>query len=316
VNTSTEPEFTFVIATRDRENELAAVVERLLQTTDCPIIVVDNHSRDGSVARMRQIEQTTDRLRLLPLGSNLGAVARNIGVAACRTPYVAFCDDDSWWAADAVPRATEIFDAHPDIGLIAARTLVWPGDREDPVSSMLAASPLPRRPGLPGPAVLGFLSCSAMVRRCAFEAAGGFSPILHFRGEEQLLAMDLAALGWELCYCAELTAIHRPSTVRPPTPAQDARALRNATLTTWLRRPAPQCVQAAVALLRAAMADRAHARAAMEAVLRVPAVLSQRRLLPAEVEAAVRLLEDPHPDNARGRGGRESNQKPDAANRS
>lgn len=316
MNQGTEEKFTFVIATRDRESELAAVVERLLQTTGCPIIVVDNHSRDGSVARMRQLAQTTDRLRVLPLGSNLGAVARNIGVAACRTPYVAFCDDDSWWAADAVPRATEIFDTQPNIGVIAARTVVWPGDREDPVSSMLAASPLPRRSGLPGPPVLGFLSCSAMVRKRAFQEAGGFSPILHFRGEEQLLAMDLAALGWELCYCAELTAIHRPSTVRPPTAAQDARALRNATLTTWLRRPAKQCAEATATLLRAAMNDREHAQAALEALLRVPAVLSGRRLLPAEVEAAVRLLEARHPDNARGREGRASNQKPDAANRS
>ena len=82
-----------------------------------------------------------------------------------------------------------------------------------------------------------------MVRKAAFEAAGGFSEILHFRGEEQLLAVDMAALGWALCYCPQLVAVHQPSQVGP-TAAQDARVMRNAVLTTWLRRPPRHCVSA------------------------------------------------------------------------
>ncbi|CDP84531.1 MULTISPECIES: glycosyltransferase family 2 protein [Mycolicibacterium] len=282
----------FVIASRNRSEELASVVTRLLDTTDCPIIVADNGSADGSVPIMRRIAaQSPERVTLLELGSNLGAVARNVGVAACRTPYVAFCDDDSWWDPAAPALGAEIFDRFPQTAVLAARTEIWPHGREDPLVQQLAASPLGHRTDLPGPSILGFLACSAMVRKSAFQAAGGFSHILHFRGEEQLLALDLAASGWELCYCPELTAVHHPSVNRPTSAAQDARSVRNDVLTTWLRRPLPHCVRASVRLLGAATRDVEHARAATEAVVRLPDVLMHRRRLPATVEQALAVLE-------------------------
>jgi GT2 family glycosyltransferase len=187
--------------------------------------------------------------------------------------------------------AADLFDRHPTVGLLAARTIVWPQRREDPFSAGLANSALGRRPSLPGPSVLGFMSCASMVRKRAFEAAGGFSDILHFRGEEQLLAVDLAALGWDLCYCQDLIAIHQPSTQRATTTAQHARELRNAVLTTWLRRPITPCLKATAALLWAALRDREHARGAAEALARLPDVMTERRPLPGRVEHALAVLE-------------------------
>jgi GT2 family glycosyltransferase len=282
----------FVIASRNRAAELAAVVTRLLDTTGCPIIVVDNASDDDSVATISRIaDRSGNRVHVVELDANRGAVGRNVGVAACRTPYVAFCDDDSWWMPDAPAVAEGVFDRYPSVGLLAAKTMVWPQRREDPMTAQLASSPLGHRPGLPGPSILGFMTCAAIVRKSAFVAAGGFSDILHFRGEEQLLAVDLAALGWDLCYCPRLIAIHQPSTVRATTAAQDARVLRNTVLTTWLRRPLRHCVTATGTLLRAAVRDGDHARAAAEALLLLPAVVSQRRTLPAGVEEALAVLE-------------------------
>src|SRR3954471_23909745 len=241
----------FVIASRNRADELATTVVRLLDTTRCPIILVDNGSQDDSVAIMnRTAARSGGRLRVISLDKNRGAVGRNVGVAACGTPYVAVCDDDLWWTSEPPEVGADLFDRHPTVGLLAARTIVWPRRQEDPFCALLANSPLGRRPGLPGTSILGFMSCAAMVRKRAFEAAGGFNDILHFRGEEQLLAVDLAALGWDLCYCPELVAIHQPSTVRATTTAQDARVLRNSVLTTWLRRPMTQCLKATGALLR------------------------------------------------------------------
>ncbi|KUI15803.1 transferase [Mycobacterium sp. GA-1285] len=282
----------FVIASQNRAAELAAVVARLLDTTPCPIVVVDNASTDDTAAIMNGIAaRSAGRLQLVELGSNLGAVGRNVGVAACRTPYVAFCDDDSWWTPLAPAIAVEAFERHPSVGLLAARTIVWPQRREDSFSAVLAGSALGRRPELPGPSILGFMSCAAMVRKRAFEQAGGFSAILHFRGEEQLLALDMAAAGWDLCYYPELLAIHQPSPVRTTTAAQAARVLRNDVLTTWLRRPIRRCLSASGRLAVAALRDRDHARGAVEAVARIPAVLAERRPLPRELEEAVALLE-------------------------
>lgn len=282
----------FVIASQNRAAELATVVARLLDTTRCPIVVVDNASTDDTADIVNRLAvRSAGRLRLIALDDNLGAVGRNVGVAACRTPYVAFCDDDSWWTPEAPAIGAAEFERHPSVGLLAARTIVWPQRRQDPFSALLAGSALGRRPGLPGPSILGFMSCAAMVRKDAFEQAGGFSDILHFRGEEQLLALDMAAAGWDLCYHPELVAIHQPSPARGTTAAQDARSLRNDVLTTWLRRPVRHCLSAGGRLALAALRDRDHARGAVEAVVRLPAVVAQRRPLPRAVEEAVRLLE-------------------------
>lgn len=291
--TNTAPtDMSFVIASQNRARELATVVARLLDTTPCPIVVVDNASEDDTAAVIdRLAARSANRLQLITLDTNRGAVGRNVGVAACHTPYVAFCDDDSWWTPEAPSIAVELFDSHPSLGLLAARTIVWPQRREDPFATQLADSALGTRPDLPGPSILGFMSCAAMVRKRAFEEAGGFSEILHFRGEEQLLALDLATLGWDLCYCPRLVAIHQPSSVRAATAAQDARVLRNDVLTTWLRRPVRHCVSASGRLIRAALRDREHARGAAEAFVRLPVVIAQRRPLPREVEEAVTVLE-------------------------
>ncbi|VEG44522.1 transferase [Mycolicibacterium flavescens] len=282
----------FVIASQNRAAELSTVVARLLDTTPCPIVVVDNASTDDTAAIINGMAaRSAGRLELVELDTNLGAVGRNVGVAACRTPYVAFCDDDSWWMPEAPEIGAKTFERHPSVGLLAARTIVWPQRREDSFSAMLADSALGRRPDLPGPSILGFMSCAAMVRKRAFEEAGGFSPILHFRGEEQLLALDMAAEGWDLCYHPDLLAIHQPSPVRATSAAQAARVLRNDVLTTWLRRPIRQCLSASGRLAVAALRDRDHAKGAAQAVARIPAVVVQRRPLPRELEDAVTLLE-------------------------
>jgi len=288
----TESRTSFVIASRNRSPELAIVVARLLDTTTCPIVLVDNASEDDSVAVARRIAaHSAGRVEIVALQENRGAVGRNVGVARCSTPFVAFCDDDSWWEPDATVIAEGLFDEYRTVALLAARTVVWPQRRDDPMVAELAASPLGHDPGLPGPSILGFLACSAIVRRDAFEAVGGFSPILHFRGEERLLAWDLAARGWDLYFYPQLVTHHHPSAVRSASSTQKARSTRNDVLTTWLRRPARECVAAGVEFARSAAADKAYARAFGEAVRLLPAVARERRRLPASVEASLALLE-------------------------
>ena len=282
----------FVIASRNRAVELATTITRLLDTSQCPVIAVDNGSDDDSVAVIRRFaRQSGGRVTAIELKTNRGVVARNIGVAACHTPNVAFCDDDSWWAPSSIGIAEGIFDRYPTVGLLAARTIVLPQRCDDPMTAELANSALGRREDLPGPSILGFMTCAAIVRKSAFTDAGGFSELLHFYGEEQLLAMDLAARGWDLCYCPELTAYHQPSAVRDSSSARKARELRNEVLTTWMRRPMWRCLTAAGRLAIAAMRDGEHARGAVEAVLRLPAVVNLRRPLPTDVERALTRVE-------------------------
>jgi glycosyltransferase involved in cell wall biosynthesis len=289
----TGPRTTVVIATRNRATELARTLAELHRLRPRPpIIVVDNASADRTPDQVARFPG----VRLVRLPRNAAAAARNVGVALAATEYVAFSDDDSWWAPDALARAEQLLTGHPRIALLAARTLVGESERPDPVNALMADSPLGREADLPGPSVLGFLACAAVLRVSAFRQVGGFSPVLHFGAEERLLAYDLAAAGWALCYVDELCAHHHPSSARPPSSARRRLEQRNNALITWMRLPARVAVGAGIDLLRRAPSDPDSLAALAGALRRLPVALRLRRRLPPQVEQGVRLLrEAEHP---------------------
>ncbi|HEY3978700.1 MAG TPA: glycosyltransferase [Streptosporangiaceae bacterium] len=277
---------TVVIATRDRAGELGRTLSRLAGLPEQPaVIVVDNASRDGTADLVRRGHPG---VRLIQLPRNRGAVARNIGAAAAVTRFVAFCDDDSWWEPGALDCAARALESCPALAVVAGQILVGPGGEPDPVNSAMARSPL-EQDGLPGPRVLGFLACAAVVRRAAFLEVGGFSDVLVFGGEEKLLAMDLAAAGWTAAYISGACARHWPSARRDEAARRRLDA-RNEVLTAWLRRPAGHALAATAGLARRLGRDPA-AAGALASLLRVlPRALRQRRVLPAATEADVRAL--------------------------
>lgn len=273
---------TVVIATCNRAGELANTLSQLSSLDPRPpVIVLDNASGDDTP----DVAARFPGVRLIRLPHNLGAAARTLGVLVAETPYVAFSDDDSWWAPGALPEAERIFDEHPRTGLLAARTLVGPECRDDPVTPEMERSPLGRPDGAPGPLVLGFLACSAIVRRTAYLQVGGFSALLHFGAEEQLLAYDLAARGWDVCYVGHVRAHHHPSRSRPPSSWRRRAELRNRLLIAVLRRPPRVCRREVARTLVAAPS------AVLGAVARLPRALGSRRVLPAHVEHQARTLE-------------------------
>jgi GT2 family glycosyltransferase len=273
---------TTVVITRNRLADLLVSVPRHRG----PVVVVDNGSDDGTVERLRGLGHPD--LTVVPLGRNLGAQARNVGVELARTPYVAFADDDSWWAAGSLERAAEVLAGCPRLGLLAARVLVGDDERLDPVCEQMATSPLGTPPGLPGPQVLGFIACGAVVRREAFLEAGGFDDVVVFAGEEERLALDLTTLGWAACYVPDVVAHHHPSSTRDHDDARAALITRNWLLTGLMRRPWPVVAARAGQALRSGPAGR---RGLARVVPRARAALRSRRPVPAAVEARARLVE-------------------------
>jgi GT2 family glycosyltransferase len=277
-----------VIVTRDRLASLRATLERLAALPERPpVVVVDNASTDGTVAAIRADHPD---VAVVALSENRGAAGRTVGAEQVEQPYVAFSDDDSWWAPGALTHGAALFDAFPRLGLIAARILLGPQQRLEPTCAVMAASPLDREMDLPGPPVLGFIACGAIVRRDAYLAAGGFHPQFGVGGEEQLLAIDLAAAGWGLAYVDAIVAHHHPSPVRDRS-ARRRRVVCNDLWAAWLRRPLRSVGRQTLTALRAATRDPAARAGLLDALHGVGWVLRERQVVPAYLETALRRLE-------------------------
>ncbi|BBJ45302.1 glycosyl transferase [Streptomyces antimycoticus] len=285
----TTPGVGVVVATRNRADTLATALAHLTALPERPpILVVDNGSTDHTRVMIAERFPGVD---VLAHSVNRGALARNDGVRALTTPYIAFSDDDSWWRHGALSRAARLLDTHPRLGLVTAQVRVGLEERPDPLNAVLAASPAGQAPDLPGPEVFGFLACAAVVRRSAFLDAGGFHPLIFFGGEETLLAYDLTARGWGVSYCAEVVAHHHPAPA--PRRGRDAMMKRNQVIGHWLRRPLPLAFASTARLIAEAARD-PEARIALRGLLvRLPAALRQRRPLPPWVEEAVRRVSVP-----------------------
>jgi GT2 family glycosyltransferase len=281
---------TVVIITHNRRAELLRTLARMTALPDqAPVVVVDNASTDGTCDAVAEL---FGQVTLLRSARNLGSLGRNLAVRDVTTPYVAFCDDDTWWEPGALRRAADLLDTYPGLASVTARILVAPDLVEDPITPELRDSPVPGPAWLPGPALLGVLAGASMFRVDAFREVGGFSPRLWLGGEEELLAIDLAAHGWWMCWAEDVVIQHAPSTARDPRRRRQL-GIRNTLWTAWLRRPLGSALRRTGIMLCSIPRDWASVVAVAEALRGLPWVLQERRVIPPEVERGLKLLEEP-----------------------
>ena len=149
----------------------------------------------------------------------------------------------------------------------------------DPTCALMAAQPAAVADrGLPGPRVLGFVACGAVVRREAVLAVGGFDrPLRHRRRGEPASRSTSRAAGWWLAYApgrGRPSPSSRRRTSGAVAPGADG---PNDLWTTWLHRSPPTAARRSAAILAGAGAT---APLPLAAALRgAPRVLRGRRAL-------------------------------------
>jgi glycosyltransferase involved in cell wall biosynthesis len=112
--TSSEASITVVIPTHDRPVLAARAVRLALAQRDVEprVVVVDNGSTPANAARVASLASDDVEVIVEPraLGPN---GARNVGVRAARTPWIAFLDVDDVWAPDKLRRQLDLLAANP-----------------------------------------------------------------------------------------------------------------------------------------------------------------------------------------------------------
>ncbi|HEX6793313.1 MAG TPA: glycosyltransferase [Casimicrobiaceae bacterium] len=277
-----------VVLTFNRRDELLRSLSHLARIDESVrVVVVDNASSDGTAAAVGQHHPRVDVVRL---PRNAGAAGRNAGARACTTPYVAFCDDDTWWLPESIALAADTLDRHPTLAAVTARVLVGETRREDPTNARMAASPLPNTLGVRGTELLGLLGGACMMRRDAFLAVGGYDARLFLGCEEALLATDLMCAGWRMAYVPEAIVCHYPSGARDVA-ARRRLARRNALWFAWLRRPMRPAVKATRDWWAQSRRETGLWRNVGDALSGMPWIVRARRRVPPPVERALCTIE-------------------------
>jgi N-acetylglucosaminyl-diphospho-decaprenol L-rhamnosyltransferase len=191
------------------------------------VVVVDNGSRDGSVAALRDAVPSA---RVLETGANLGyATAANRGIAATATAVVAVCNPDARIEPGTAQALLGRLDAEPDLGAVGPTVLepdgaCYPSARQvpstvDAVGHGLLGKVWPRNPFTRRyreldtdphqPRDVDWVSGAAVwLRRAALDAVDGWDERYFMYVEDVDLCWRLRHAGWRIGYEPGGTVVH------------------------------------------------------------------------------------------------------------
>jgi len=187
------------------------------------IIVVDDASTDETPGLLTSYR---DRLRVVTLDSNRGfAGACNAGAGAARSELLVFLNNDTVPTHGWLTALFHYADAHPAAGVIGSK-LLFPDDSVQHAGIVFGSNGLHHHiyAGFPKdhPAVnvsrqfQAVTAACCLVRRRAWDDAGGFDTSFINGWEDVDLCLRLGAAGMEIHYCHESVVYHLDKATRGP----------------------------------------------------------------------------------------------------
>jgi len=201
-NACVDPLITFLISTCNRRDVLLRTLAELREIDRrsgliTETIVVDNASRDGTADA---IQAAFPQVQLIRGRRNLGACAKNAGLARARGEFVIFLDDDSFPTVGSVRRMVQHFFADPKLGAAVFDVTLPDGSHESSAY----------------PSVV--IGCGTGFRRSALAEVGGLPTDFFMQAEEYDLSLRLLENKWSIQRFEDLRVNHlKTPTSRIPT---------------------------------------------------------------------------------------------------
>jgi glycosyltransferase involved in cell wall biosynthesis len=113
-----KPRVSVIIPAFNRERTIERAVQSALsqRCADVEVIVVDDGSTDGTLQKLKAFDDKIVVIRQQNAGPG---AARNRGIEAATGEYIAFLDSDDEWLPGKLQRQLDIFNATPEVGLVA-----------------------------------------------------------------------------------------------------------------------------------------------------------------------------------------------------
>ena len=114
------PAVSVVIPVYNLEGYLAPCIESVRRQSypDFEAIVVDDGSKDGSLAEIRRLTAGDDRFVVLSTENRGVARARETALSRSRGRYVCFLDGDDWWEPDMLERMVAAIEERADCDIV------------------------------------------------------------------------------------------------------------------------------------------------------------------------------------------------------
>ncbi len=186
------------------------------------VIVVDNASTDDTSTVARTCPSSSLPLRVVSESQPGLRHARAKGMREAQHGIISFLDDDNWAAVDWISRVSDLFSAHPEVGISGGRAVgeaeVTPPDWFPSIQGKYAIGPQHAQSGditdFPGTLLWG---AGMNLRRaaCVELESMGFESLIEDRKGKELttggdteLCFAIRALGWRLWYDDGLVLRH------------------------------------------------------------------------------------------------------------
>ena len=224
---TTAPSIAIGILSYNRSAEVLETLEILEQTAypreAMRIVVVDNASADGTQRLVR--ERYGDRVEVLELPENQGAVARNRVLLERPETYLFTFDEDSTpFDCSTIGRCVDYLEAHPEIDGICFRSILASTGRDE----FLIWESIARSVHPDGTLEGVFISGTGMCfRGDSIRATNGYDERWHFGGEEGSLSLETLRHGLRIVMRADLKLVHRKAPRAFPTARVIQREMRN-----------------------------------------------------------------------------------------
>ncbi len=129
--------FSVVIPLYNKEHYIEATIRSVLSQTctDYEVIVVDDGSKDSSLALARRFE--SDRVRIIPQENQGVAVARNTGIVHARGEFICFLDADDEWRPEYLATISALTDQYPESAIFVTAYAVNMGNGKINYSTQL-----------------------------------------------------------------------------------------------------------------------------------------------------------------------------------
>lgn len=126
------PRVTTIIPAYNAVDFLSTAIDSALaQTAPSTIVVVD----DGSTDNTREVlDSYGGKIQVIHQSNQGLSVARNVGIDAAKTEFVALLDADDVWLDNKLQLQLELYDANPDFELVHGLTNSWYSDSDEQTS--------------------------------------------------------------------------------------------------------------------------------------------------------------------------------------